>query len=90
VEAPGSVLRLYSKRNVGLKQTRKRRQRRQGPLECPEAVFKDKRWVETNKEKEDDEGGGSWELPKAVFKEKHGVKTNKDKRMIKAGPLGVP
>ncbi len=32
---PGSVLRLYSKRNVGLKQTRKRGRRRRGPLGVP-------------------------------------------------------
>ncbi len=41
----GSALRQYSKWKVWLQQIRKRGQRRRGPWECPEAVFKEERGV---------------------------------------------
>ncbi len=41
--------------------------------ECPEAVFKEKHGVKTNKQKMDDEGRGPWECPEAECKEKRGV-----------------
>ncbi len=59
---------------MGLKQTRKIGRRKQGHWECPEAVFKEKRGVETNKEKRTTKTGAPGSALRLYSKSNVGLK----------------
>ncbi len=89
--APGNALRLYSKRNVGLKQTRKRGRRRQGSLGVSWGWGwgKEKRGGETNKEKRTTKAGVPGSALRLNSKRNVGLKQTRKRGRQRWGPLEV-